>query len=59
MEAENTMEMIKDEEMQEEAPLIMYELLNKCLLSSDSVLAQTKIKVCCVLWSCTSRYACS
>jgi hypothetical protein len=45
MEAENTMEMIKDEEMQEEAPLIMYELLNKCLLSSDSVLAQTKIKI--------------
>lgn len=44
MEAENTMEMIKDEETQEEAPIMMYELLNKRLLTPDGVLATNKNK---------------
>lgn len=44
MEAENTMEMRKDVETQEEALIIMYEFLNKCLLTPDSELATNQNK---------------
>lgn len=38
------MEMIKDKETQEEAFIMMYEFLNKCLLTPDSVLATNQNK---------------
>lgn len=44
MEAENTMEMIKDEVTQEETSIMMYALLNKRLLTPDSVLATNQNK---------------